>query len=297
MSDPAATLPPLARRARIAALAAGTRRTLQPLRENLSLIALALIVILAVAWPLVAPYDPLDTHAGLPLEAPSGAHLFGTDQAGRDVFSRVLAGTRISFTVGGAAATLAALLGGLLGVVSAMAPRWIAEVIMRCLDVMLAFPAILLAVVLAAGLGAGMLTTIIVLSVVYTPALARFVRAAVLNQLGEDYVLAARLLGTRRIRLVGYHIGANVAVPLLVYAATVTAEAIILEAALSYIGVGISPPAPSWGNIISDGKGLLYSGQWWVSTFGGLAVLVSAMTLNGAANILNRRLEAGVERG
>jgi ABC-type dipeptide/oligopeptide/nickel transport system permease subunit len=168
---------------------------------------------------------------------------------------------------------------------------------MRGLDVMLAFPAILLAVVLAASLGAGTLTTIVVLTIVYTPALARFVRALVLGQLEEDYVVAARMLGTRRIRLVGYHIGVNIAVPMLVYLATVTAEAIILEAALSYIGVGIPPPAPSWGNIISDGKGLLYSGQWWISGFGGLAVFGAVLTLNASANALNRRLDAGVERG
>jgi peptide/nickel transport system permease protein len=232
----------------------------------------------------------------VPLSPPSGAHLFGTDQVGRDVFSRVLAGTRISFVVGISAAALAVGVGALLGVVAAMAPRWIGEVVMRCLDVMLAFPAILLAVVLAAGLGSGMLTTIIVLAVVYTPALGRYVRALVLGELEEDYIVAARLLGTRRIRLVGYQIGVNILVPVVVYAATVTAEAIILEAALSYIGVGIQPPSPSWGNIINDGKDLLYSGQWWISGFGGLAVFLAALSLNGSANALNRRLDAGTER-
>lgn len=295
MSEPAAATPAFAPAG--AALLTRARRTLGAARENGPLVALALLVLLAIAWPLVVPYDPLDTHAGPALSAPSGAHPFGTDQVGRDVLSRVLAGTRISFVVGVSAAALAAAIGGLLGIVAAMAPRWIGEVVMRCLDVMLAFPAILLAVVLAAGLGAGMLTTIVVLATVYTPALARFVRALVLGQLEEDYVVAARMLGTRRIRLVGYHMGVNILVPVLVYAATVTAEAIILEAALSYIGVGINPPAPSWGNIVNDGKGLLYSGQWWISGFGGLAVFLAALTLNGSANTLNRRLDAGVERG
>ncbi|MEN3284498.1 MAG: peptide/nickel transport system ATP-binding protein [Solirubrobacteraceae bacterium] len=277
------------------ALDAGAR-LLRSARGNAPFIALAAIVIVAVAWPLFAPYSPYDTHAGPALQAPSWAHPFGTDQAGRDVLSRVLAGARISFTVGIASAAVAAALGGLLGTVAAMAPTWLGETIMRGLDVMLAFPAILLAVVLAAAVGSGMLTTIIVLSVVYLPALARFVRALVLGELGEDYVLSARVLGTRKIRLVGYHVGANIAIPVLVYAATITAEAIILEAALSYIGVGIQPPTPSWGNLINDGKALLYSSQWWISGFAGLAVLVSALTLNSTANALNRRLDAGVER-
>lgn len=264
---------------------------------NLPFVALAVLVLVAIAWPLLVPFDPLDTRAGRPLQPPSSAHWFGTDQSGRDVFSRVLAGTRISLLVGGLSALLATALGALLGTICAMAKTWIAEPIMRCLDVMLAFPAILLAVVLAATLGTGESTTVIVLAAVYTPAIARFVRALVLGELEEDYVLSARLLGTRKIRLVGYHVGANMAIPLLVYTAAIAAEAIIAEAALSYIGLGIPPPAPSWGNIINDGKGLLYSGQWWVSGFGGLAVFVAVFTLNGAANALNRRLDAGVERG
>jgi peptide/nickel transport system permease protein len=293
VSDPAVSSPALPAPQVVPAL----RRALRQVRINLPLIALGLIVIVAIAWPLIVPYGPLETDAGPPLEPPSWSHPFGTDQAGRDVFSRVLAGTRISFTVGLSAAALSALLGALLGTTAAMARNWVGEVIMRVLDVMLAFPAILLAVVLAAALGTGMLTTIIVLAVVYTPALARFVRALVMGELQEDYVVSARLLGTRKVRLVGYHVGANVAVPLLVYAATVCAEAIIIEAALSYIGVGISPPAPSWGNIINDGKSLLYSGQWWISGFGGLAVFIAALTLNSTANNLNRRLDASVERG
>lgn len=275
---------------------AALRRLARGARANAALIALAAIALLVAAWPLVAPYDPLATGVGPPLEGPSSAHLFGTDQAGRDVFSRVLAGTRISFVVGVAAAAFAVAIGGFLGVVGAMAPKLVGGLIMRCLDVLLAFPAILLAVVLAAALGKGMLTTIIVLTVLYSPALARFVRASMLTQLGEDYVKAARLLGTGRLRLVGYQIGVNIAVPVLVYATTIAAEAIIIEAALSFIGVGIAPPAPSWGNIISDGTGFLYTGEWWISGFGGLAVFVSAFVLNAAAVSLNRRLDAGVER-
>ncbi|MEN3284505.1 MAG: peptide/nickel transport system ATP-binding protein [Solirubrobacteraceae bacterium] len=262
--------------------------------SNAALVLLGLIAALAIGWPLVAPFNPLDVHAGTPLQPPSGAHLLGTDDAGRDVLSRVLAGTRISFTVGIASATLAVVIGGLLGVTSAMAPRWVGEVIMRVLDLMLAFPAILLAVVLATAVGTGMLTTIIVIGVVYTPVMARFVRGLTLTELAEDYILAARVLGTSRRRLVGYHLGVNLAVPVLVFATLLAGSAVMVEAALSFIGIGITPPTPSWGNIINDGKAFLLSGQWWMSTAGGLAIFVTVLTLNGAAHTLDRRLEAEV---
>jgi ABC-type dipeptide/oligopeptide/nickel transport system permease subunit len=277
---------------------AGTRvgRLVRGAARNLAFVAIGLLVVIAVAWPLIAPYDPIETGVGPPLAAPSSEHLFGTDQSGRDVFSRVLAGTRVSFLIGVASAGLAVILGGVLGVIAAMAPRGPSEVLMRVLDVMLAFPAILLAVVLAASLGSGTLTTLVVLAVVYTPVLARFVRANVLAQLNEDYVAAARLIETPRLRLVGYHIGANIAVPVLVFAAAIAAEAIIVEAALSFIGVGIAPPTPSWGNIISEGAGFVSTGEWWIGGFGGLAVFVAALSLNAASNNLNRRLDAGVER-
>jgi ABC-type dipeptide/oligopeptide/nickel transport system permease subunit len=296
MSHPTATPVAIASRSAESDVVVVGRRLLRAARSNLPLVALGVLVFIAIAGSLLAPYNPLDTHAGRPLEPPSWTHLFGTDQAGRDVFSRVLVGTRLSLTIGVSCAGLAVLIGGLLGIVAAMSATWIDETIMRMLDILLAFPGILLAVVLATALRTGTLSTIIVLTVIYTPALARFVRALMLGQLGEDYVLAARLLGTRRIRLVGYQIGVNLAIPVLVFATTVAAEAIVIDAALSYIGLGTQPPAPSWGNIIFDGSSLLYSGQWWVSGFGGLAVVLAVLTLNSSANLLNRRLDAGVEQ-
>lgn len=270
-------------------------RVLSRASRNLPVLGLVLLLAAATLWPLIVPYDPLDTAAGHALTPPSGSHLFGTDQSGRDVLSRVIAGSRISCIVAFGSVGLAVLGGGLLGTVAAVAPRWVGETIMRVLDVFLAFPAILLAVVIAAALGQGTLTTVVVIAIVYTPALARFSRAVVLREMSEDYVVAARLVGNGRIRLLGYHVGANVAVPLLVYAATVAADAIVLEAALSFIGIGIAQPAPSWGNIIHDGSTLLTSGQWWIGAFGGCAVFLTVLVLNSVANWLNRRLDAGVE--
>jgi ABC-type dipeptide/oligopeptide/nickel transport system permease subunit len=285
---------------RVAALrlgrGAGSGGGAASLRRQLPLIALAVLVLVAGAAPLIAPYDPVQTRAGTPLSAPSWAHLLGTDQVGRDVFSRVIAGTRVSFVVGVASAALAAAVGALLGAIAATSRRWLGETLMRALDMLLAFPGILLAVCLAAALGTGMLTTIVVLSVIYTPAFARLVRASMAHELGEDYVAAARLIGTGRARLLGYHVGVNVLVPLVVYATTVAADAIIIEAGLSYIGVGIEPPTPSWGNIINDGRGFIYTGQWWISAAGGFAIFVAVLVLNAAANALNQRLDAGIER-
>jgi peptide/nickel transport system permease protein len=248
---------------------------------------------IAVAWPLIVPYGPLDNLVAQPLRAPSAEYWFGTDQFGRDVFSRVLAGTRISLTVGLSATALALFAGALIGGFAATARGWMSETVMRCLDVLLAFPGILLAVVLAAGLGSGERTVIIVLAVVYSPAVARVARALISAELRQDYVASAQLLGAGRLRVLGYHGGANIVAPLLAFSVTVIADAILVEAALSFIGVGIPPPAPSWGSMINEGRGFLLSGVWWVSLFPGLAIFVTVMTLNACSAALGRRFVAG----
>jgi peptide/nickel transport system permease protein len=184
----------------------------------------------------------------------------------------------------------ALIMGGLLGAIAAGAPRWLEEVIMRVLDIGLAFPGILLAVVLAAAIGPSPSTTIIVLSVLYVPPMARVVRAAVFNEYGEDYVTAARLLGTKKIRLVGYHIGINALSPVLVYTTLIMADAVVAEAALSFIGAGIKPPTPSLGNIISDGQKVIDSGAWWVSLFPGLVLMLMVLGLNRFSEALSQRL-------
>lgn len=268
-------------------------------RSRLALVAgaVALAGLLAVAWPLIVPYDPIETNVGPPLAGPSSEHLFGTDQFGRDVFSRVLAGARLSLVVALSATALAAMVGGALGALAASLPRAGSEIVMRSMDVVMSFPGILLAIVLAAGLGAGTRTTVVVLAVVYVPAFARLVRGAVLGQLEEDYVGAAKLLGTPRRRILGYHVGVNVSVPVLVFATTIVADAIVLEAALSFIGVGISPPTASWGNVIADGRAFIASGQWWISMFGGLAVFLTVLALNALAGVVGRRLSEGADAG
>ncbi|MFC0530318.1 ABC transporter permease [Phytohabitans kaempferiae] len=250
--------------------------------------ALLLVTVLA---PLLTPYDPLQTGAGTPLTGPSADHWLGTDQSGRDVFSRVIAGSRISFVVGIAATAVALVAGAVLGGLAAWARRWVGELIMRVLDVLMAFPGILLAVVLAAAFGSGTTTSVVIFAIIYTPPFARFVRAAATRELSEEYVTFARIIGSRAHRVLGYHVGANLLVPVAVFATTVLAEVVVAEAALSFIGVGTQPPTPSWGNVISDGRAFIGSGQWWISVSGGAAVFLTVLVFNSLAAHLGRRLE------
>jgi len=254
--------------------------------------AVVVLMIVLVVLPTLISTSPTRLGAGAPLESPSGGHLLGTDQLGRDALARVVHGARLSMLVAFLSASFALLIGGVLGAVAVSAPRWFGEVVMRFFDIVLAFPGILLAIVLAAAIGPSLRTMIIVLTVIYSPSMARVVRAAVFSEYGEDYVTAARLIGTRRIRLVGYHIGVNAALPVLVYTTLIMADAIVAEAALSFIGAGIKPPAPSWGNIIRDGQNVIDAGAWWLSVFPGLAMMLAVLGLNRFSEALGRRLRS-----
>jgi peptide/nickel transport system permease protein len=262
------------------------------------LIVLVAMVIAALLAPVIAPYGFYETKVGSSLVGPSLSHPMGTDQFGRDVLSRVLGGARISLGVGISAAAAAALIGGLLGALAATLRGWKDELIMRAMDGILAFPGILLAIVIGVVLGGGVGTLILALTVLYVPGFARVARSLVLRELEEDYVTAARLIGTRELQVVGYHVGINAVIPLLVFLTTIVADAILLEASLAFVGVGVPPPAPSWGNIISQGQQFIFNGAWWLTTFPGLAICVTVITLNGVANYLARRFDAAeVRRG
>lgn len=256
-------------------------------------VAIGLLVLLALIGPWIAPYDPLMIGAGDFNAPPSWAHPFGTDRSGRDVLSRVLAGAQLSVFIGIGATLLALLTGGIIGATAALAGRKIGETIMRVIDVIMSLPGILLAIVLATAFGGGAVTTIAALTVIFTPAMARMVRGAVMGELQEDYVIAARLFGTRTIRLMYRHVSLNIAIPILVFATVVSADAIMLEGAMSFIGVGVPPPKPSWGNIVADGRQLVLSGSWWITAFGGLAIFISVLLLNRFADWLSKTFETG----
>ncbi|WP_426939076.1 dipeptide/oligopeptide/nickel ABC transporter permease/ATP-binding protein [Pseudarthrobacter sp. S3] len=258
--------------------APGLRFKALPWGSRIALLFLIMIVLSAVFAPVIAPHDPLETF--IPATPPGAEHFFGTDRLGRDIFSRLLFGAQSSLMIGLGAVILAILAGALLGSFAATSSKAVNELIMRLMDILMAFPGIALAAVLLAAFGNSVPTIIIAIAIIYTPQLARVVRANVLSQYGEDYVRAERVIGAGRFYILLKHIVRNTAAPVLVFATVMVADAIILEASLSFLGAGVQDPAPSWGNVISYGRNLVLSGGWWATTFAGVTILLTVLSLN-----------------
>ncbi|MFD7064426.1 dipeptide/oligopeptide/nickel ABC transporter permease/ATP-binding protein [Streptomyces sp. NPDC059906] len=255
----------------------GTRLRRLPVPSRIALGLLLVVVLGAVFAPLLTQ-DPLAT--GIPAQAPGADHWFGTDRAGRDVFARVVHGARYSLVIGLGATLLALVLGSALGALAATSRRLADESVMRTLDVVMSFPPIALAAVLVAVFGPSVPVIIFTIAFVYSPSLARVVRANVLEQYGEDYVAAERVVGARRGYIVARHVAINCAAPVLVFATVMVADSIIFEASLSFIGAGVQDPDPSWGSVLAYGRQILLSGGWWATLFPGLCVLVTVLALN-----------------
>ncbi|MGO4383346.1 dipeptide/oligopeptide/nickel ABC transporter permease/ATP-binding protein [Specibacter sp. RAF43] len=258
--------------------APGLRFKALSLGSKLALLFLLFIFIVAVLAPVIAPHSPLET--GDPAQPPSAVNWFGTDRIGRDVLSRLLYGAQASLLIGLGSVALAILVGATLGSLAATSSKTVNEIIMRVMDVLMAFPGIALAAVLLTAFGNSIPTIIVAIAIIYTPQLARVVRANVLAQYGEDYVRAERVIGAGRGYIMVKHIIRNTAAPVLVFATVMVADAIILEASLSFLGAGIQDPDPSWGNVISYGRNLVLSGGWWATTFAGLTILLTVLALN-----------------
>lgn len=251
-------------------------------------VAFAIVLLL----PLVLP-DPIAQNVAVRLQPPSLEHWFGTDQFGRDVFSRVIYGARISLSIGFIAAIGALVVGGLWGAIAAVTGGIIDRIMMRIADVILAFPGPMLAIVLAIAIGPGFQTVVVVISIVYTAPIARLVRGLVIEELKQDYVLSAMIIGSSRTRIIFRHVVVNIASQVLVFMMTVAADAILIEAGLSYLGAGIAPPTPSWGSMIQEGQQLIFGGVWWISLFAGMAIAATVMTLNTLADSISRHLRTG----
>ncbi|MEO8219331.1 MAG: dipeptide/oligopeptide/nickel ABC transporter permease/ATP-binding protein [Specibacter sp.] len=258
--------------------APGLRFKALTLGSKLALIFLIFIAVVAILAPWIAPHDPLET--GDPAQAPSAVHWFGTDRIGRDILSRLMYGAQASLMIGLGAVALAIIVGGTLGSLAATSTKAVNETIMRVMDVLMAFPGIALAAVLLTAFGNSVPTIILAIGIIYTPQIARVVRANVLAQYGEDYVRAERVIGAGRAYILLKHIVRNTAAPVLVFATVMVADAIILEASLSFLGAGIQDPNPSWGNVISYGRNLVLSGGWWATTFAGMVILLTVLSLN-----------------
>ncbi|MDW4910818.1 dipeptide/oligopeptide/nickel ABC transporter permease/ATP-binding protein [Streptomyces sp. ADMS] len=252
-----------------------------PVLSRIAVCFLALVVFVAVFAPLVAPDDPLDQQ---PLTggtgAPSAEHWMGQDSLGRDIMSRLMYGARWSLAIGLGATALALTAGALIGAIAATSRKAVDETLMRCLDVVMAFPGIALAAVLVAVFGGGITVLICAIAFLFTPPVARVVRANVLDQYGEDYVTAERVIGARTPHIVLKHVAINCAAPVLVFCTVQVAEAIVFEASLSFIGAGVRPPDPSWGSVIADGKNMVLTGGWWATVFPGLLMLITVLSLN-----------------
>ena len=277
--------------------APGLRFKALPWGSRIALLFLIAVVLAAILAPVLAPHDPLETF--IPATPPGAEHFFGTDRLGRDIFSRLLFGAQSSLLIGLGAVGLAILVGALLGSFAATSSKAVNELIMRLMDILMAFPGIALAAVLLAAFGNSVPTIIIAIAIIYTPQLARVVRANVLSQYGEDYVRAERVIGAGRFYILLKHIVRNTAAPVLVFATVMVADAIILEASLSFLGAGVQDPAPSWGNVISYGRNLVLSGGWWATTFAGATILLTVLSLNILAEgltdaMVNPRLRKAV---
>jgi ABC-type dipeptide/oligopeptide/nickel transport system permease subunit len=234
------------------------------------------LAILGAPW--VARYEPLHQNFLERLQPPSGAHLFGTDNLGRDVFSRVLYGGRISVPVGVAVIAATAVIGTALGGAAGFVGGWVDEVVMRSADVLLAFPPIILALAIAAALGPDLHNAVIALVAVWWPYYARMMRGVTLSIKQSEYVLAARAAGASRARTFFRAILLNAYTPILVLATIDIGSGISAAAALSYLGMGVRPPIPEWGAMVAQGATLL--DRWWLAAFPGLAILTVVLALN-----------------
>jgi len=241
---------------------------------------LCLVVLgLAALAPLVATHDPFEQSIRARLQGPSETHWLGTDNFGRDVYSRVLHGYRTSISTAVGAVLLATLAGGLAGLVAAYAGGWGDRVIMRLMDILLAFPIILLAIAVLAVLGPGSVNTGLAIGIVYTPIFARLARGPALTVLSWDYVAAARALGAGAPRIMLRHVLPNIAAPLMVQITLSLSTAILVEASLSFLGLGTQPPTPSLGLMLSDSRDYMLLSPW-TSVFSGLAILLASFGFN-----------------
>jgi ABC-type dipeptide/oligopeptide/nickel transport system permease subunit len=237
------------------------------------------VIVMAVCAPLISPYDPIKQDLGAALSTPSLAHPLGTDNNGRDVLARVIWGTRISLIAGLASVAIGVVAGCVLGLAAGFWGGPIDDLLMRLVDAVLSFPALVLALALGAVLGAGLSGVLVALGVVYTPTFARLMRGQVLTIRTREYVHAARLLGGRDWWILARHVLPNAATPIVVQASLSIGFAILAEASLSFLGLGVQPPDPAWGSMINAGRGYLQQAPWMV--FGpGAALFLTVLGLN-----------------
>ena len=272
------------------------RRWPRLFRQRALLVGGAIILLMALCAllaPIVAPYDPSEMHPDNALEGPSAQFWLGTDMFGRDQFSRILHGARISFMVGLISVSIALLLGGILGLIAAYSRGWIDNLIMRVMDILFAFPFLLLTIAIMAAFGTSLANAMIAIGIVYTPSFARVARGAALSVMELGYVEASQALGTSSWRMMFRHVLPNIQGPIIVQTSLSLAFAILAEAALSFLGLGAQPPTPSWGLMLNEGRDFFNQAPW-LAIFPGIAITVAVLGFNllgdGLRDALDPRL-------
>ena len=247
----------------------------------LGLIILAIIIFFAVFADVFFDYETLviQQNASLKLQPPSAEHWLGTDEVGRDILARIVHGARISLPVAFATIAIATVVGGLLGAIAGYGSRRVDDVIMRVMDIFLAIPSILLSIALVSAMGTSVTNMMLAISISNIPPFARIVRSAVLTIKNEEYIEAARAIGASDKRIILKHILPNCMAPTIVQATLSIAGSILAIASLSFIGLGISPPTPEWGSMVSTGR-QYFRAAWWVCAFPGLAIMLTILSLN-----------------
>jgi peptide/nickel transport system permease protein len=260
----------------------------------IGVVLVVLLILLGIFGPYLAPYDPNEINFDIRFAPPSFAHPMGADDFGRDVLSRIMVGARVSLQVGIIAVGIAATVGTTLGLLAGYSNRVVDEVVMRTMDVLFAFPAILLAIAIMAALGKGVTNAMIAIGIVYTPIFARIARGSVLTLRGQEFVEAARSIGVGHLRILFRHIFPNATAPLIVEVSLSLAFAILAEAALSFFGLGTQPPDPSWGRMLSEGRAYFRQSAW-LGIFPGLAIMFTVMGFNflgdGLRDVLDPRMK------
>lgn len=253
--------------------------------------AFALFLLAAVLVPgVVGGGSPLDTEPSAAFTGPSAAHPFGTDESGRDIYTRVVHGTRQSLAIGFGAAGLALAVGAVLALIGGLGGRWADEVVSRVLDSLFAFPQLLLALLFIAAFGVGVVTTAVAVGIATAPGFARIIRAQVLVAKGSGYVEAARGLGHPPARIIGRHILPNAMRPLIALGTLGVGQCIVWAASLSFLGLGAAPPAPEWGAMLAAGRD--YIGvAWWLTIFPGAVIVLATLSTTTIGRYLQRRIE------
>ena len=248
------------------------------LSSKIAAVVLVLVALTAILAPLLAPYSPVEIFTAR--QAPGNGFIFGTDDKGRDILSRMLYGGRYSLIIGFGATAMALVCGSVVGALAAVSRKAVSETIMRILDIIMSIPGIALAAVFVSILGNSVPSIIFAIGFMYTPQIARIVRANIVSEYGEDYVRAVIVSGAKAPWILIKHVLRNCIAPIMVFTVTLVADAIIFEASLTFIGAGIQEPTATWGNILADARGGVLAGRWWQALFPGLAIMITCLALN-----------------